>query len=190
MLNPTKKYRSIPALVARDLIYACFFCGDRFVEGDKYLDRTYHHLDKNIKNDELWNLVLAHNICNIKVENYIEWQVISQDKMLWNINHQPTVEQVKMATDSLMRDGVGIMIELNVHHMKICEEYLKEKLAVEPFLRFSDVQASCTFLCREETGHGSLQSTRNYLLVLCAEEATYERVKLSGVTIIRKRAGK
>jgi len=190
LLNSNKKYRSIPALVARDLIYACFFCGDRFVEGDKYLGRTHHHLDKNLKNDQLWNLVLAHNICNIRVENYIEWQVISQDKILWNMNHHPTVEQIKMATDSLMRDGVGIMIELNVIHTKICEEYLKEKLAVEPFLRYSDVQASCSHFCRKETGHGSMQAIRNYLIILCAEEADYERVKLSGITIIRKRAGK
>ena len=179
----------IPKLSARDGGYVCFFCGDRFIEGDVYFGRTQHHLNENRDIDELYNKVLAHNICNIHASKNIEWLVISQDKLKWNIEHPPTFEQIKMAEESLLRDGVGIMIDLNVIHSKICEEIIKEKLSVEPLWKYTDCLVECVWQCKQKTGHGSLQSIRNYVDVLCAENAPYEKVKIDGVTIIRKKAG-
>jgi len=184
-----QKLKDVPKLYARDRFYGCFFCGDRFVEGDQYFGRTEHHLNGNPKIDELWNKVLCHNICNIKAENYIEWKVISHDKLLWNLKHDPTLEEIKMAEESLLRDGIGIMIELNVIHSKICLEVVLEKLKVEPFWKFIDAISECTFKSKEKTGHGSVQSIRNYLNVLCAESGLFEKVKLDGITVIRKKSG-
>jgi len=185
-----QKLKDIPVFVARDKTYTCFFCGDQFVEGDDYFGRSEHHLDGNTNNDEFWNRVLCHVICNIRVENYIEWQVISHDKLAWNLKHvEPTFEQIKMAKDSLVRDGVTIMIELNVIHTKISEETIIAKLKREPFWKRSDAVAECTLQCRKATGHGSQQATRNYLAVLCAESGSFKVEELDGVDVIMKRSG-
>lgn len=197
MKSYKQKLKDIPVFVARDPKslrdksgYCCFLCGDHFVDGDHYLGRTEHHLDGNTKNDEYWNRILVHNICNIRCENFIEWQVISRDIMNWNIKQQqPTTEQIKMATDSLLRDGVSIMIALNVQHSKICEETIIERMKVEPFWKRIDAIAECTLRCRDKTGHGSMQSIRNYITVLCAESGSFKIEELDGVDVIMKRTG-
>jgi len=73
-------------------------------------------------------------------------------------------------------DEPTLSTEIQINQMcgKIIEDYISQIIEVEGKIDKKDALYSATYLCKKQTGHGSVNGTRNHLDVLTSLEAPYE----------------
>ncbi len=132
----------------------CIYCPNKIDPNDCDID----HLDNNPKNNEKWNLVLCHHKCNCEKRNNTDFDLIAQEKIKLN---QSQIFIPKLEDNSPIEASTEIQI--NINSRLIAERYITEQIQIQSSLLYQDVLNSITFLCNKKTGHGSQQSTRNYI---------------------------
>ncbi len=148
-------------------------------------DCEIEHLDNNPSNNENWNLALSCHAHNCQKKNNADFQIISQEKIKQN-KSQIFIQKLE---DHSPREA-STEIQININSRQIAEQFLSERVRTDGSLEFQDALNSITFKCTEKTGHGSQQSTRNYIDSLTCSIAPFMISKNDeGKKIIVERQG-
>lgn len=193
-LTPRLKGLRTPFILLRDYDGqepTCIFCEQRFMQGSTKWMKTWEHLDGETSNEELWNLAWAHKYCNNRKNGSIEFTVIADDKIIENKKWESEFDFEGFARERERENKTDEQteIDLNVAHRQIVSEFLAEKVSTESTWEFNDAINCITLRCETNTGHGSKQSVRNYLDVQCCSEGKYQKEKINGKTVLKRRTG-
>ena len=196
-LTVYQKNRFTEPLLARDYQDQkpfCFYCDKEFTIEEPSI---WEHLNGDEHDNRFDNLVWAHQHCNVKKSFNFDWQIRAIDKLKENVrtNFLREYERDKKSAKLADTDTQTTTkeIDINIVHNKIAQEYLIERLGTnenpgpETELDFADSLNCITYMCLQKTGNGSNQAIRNYLDVLTCSIASFEKVKVDGRTVIRRR---
>lgn len=169
----------------------CCYCGQRFLEGNAKWKRTWEHLDNKEENEDLWNLAWAHDYCNEKKRYDADLQILAKEIIKKNKAWEETSDfESARERERENKTDEQTEIDLNVAHRQIVSEFLAEKIHNESSTwEFNDAINCITLRCETKTGHGSKQSVRNYLDVQCCTEGKYQKEKINGKTVLKRRTG-
>jgi len=143
------------------------------------------HLDDNQFNNEHWNTVNSHHQCNCEKRTNFDYKIIAQEKIKQN-KSQIFIQKLE---DHSPREA-STEIQININSRQIAEQFITERVQADGHLDHGDALNSITFKCQEQTGHGSQQSTRNYIASLTCSIAPFMIIKNDeGKKIIVKRTG-
>lgn len=166
----------------------CMECGGSFDEDgiDPDLKLEWDHLNANPAINELWNLQLIHAYCN-RARSYMlrrrtpaamRYQKRNAARMAANKAWQASFpfekyfQQQRLEHFGTSEDGLFIDVStLLEHHVKaVLEEYLSETGREFPIRELAAIVAD---RCQAASGHGSIQSARNHLLIRASPEGKY-----------------
>ena len=161
-----KKY--FPILIERDGGFSCFYC-DIILNYSSFI---YEHLNNDRSDNRIENIVLGCQSCNNKKPS---------DKTM----QEKAIQKLKQNEESnFMRERkyedlgeVSAEIEMNTKNFDIVEEYIIHEVDLRGVLDYTTALNSCTYICKQKTGHGSQQSVRNYISSLTSEEAPFVVVR-------------
>jgi hypothetical protein len=81
------------------------------------------------------------------------------------------------STNQTKTTQVSKEIDINKKNFEITEKYITSEIESHKFILYKDALSSSAMLCKKETGHGSLQSVRNYILMLTSKVGEFEITK-------------
>ena len=163
LMTDSQKILKRDLLIQRDGLN-CLYCKSQIDPNDCDID----HLDNNPKNNENWNLVLCHHKCNCEKRNNIDLQLLANEKIKLN---QSQIFIPKLEDNSPIEASTEIQI--NINSFQIAERYITEQVQSNGSLEEIDAINCITFLCKKKTGHGSNQSSRNYIKTLTCSLAPF-----------------
>jgi len=172
LLTETQKIQTSQNLLLRDG-NRCIFVNHELDPRDSEIE----HLDNNPNNNKFSNLALSCHLHNCEKRNSADFQIIAREKTKQNesltlINKTEDKTPVEASTE----------IQININSRNIAKQFLTERIITDKSIEYLEALNCITFKCNEITGHGSQQSTRNYLDTLtCA---------LSSFMIIKNEKGK
>jgi len=141
----------------------CLYCENPV--GEKFI---IEHLNNNPNDTRIVNKVLAHQSCNKKKQDYLDYQIKAQEKLKFNEAN----EFVCPIPDNTPAEA-STEIKINQQCRDIITKYISETINVDQKIEWDDALFSSTYLCTKETGHGSVNSTRNHLMALTSQAAPY-----------------
>lgn len=157
----------------------CLFCKEQFVPNpaNDLMSITYEHLDKDVFNNEEWNLALAHKRCNNEKKWNSDYQIIAKDQLELNRKSLDSLSVSKQRPDE--PKPTSKEIDINIATFNLAEAYLRERLKVKamPALDFNDTMYSIFYLLKETTGHGSSETVKRTLLGFTSTAGPYDRIK-------------
>lgn len=152
-LSYKRKLDLLPFLIERDGGFLCWYC--KITLKDYYI---YEHLNNNREDNRSENLVFACQSCNIKKINDIDMRLRAAEKLKEN-EDENFVREIKIEE----KQNPTTEIDINMSNYNITKQHLTEVIGTDDSVPFSNALNSCTFLCKEKTGHGSQQAIRNYI---------------------------
>lgn len=157
----------------------CIFCKEEFtnIPANKEMSITYEHLDKDVFNNEEWNLALAHKKCNDDKKWNPDYQIIAKELLEQNKRTLDSLSVCKQRPDE--PKPTSKEIDINVATFNLADAYLIERLKVQnkPALDFNDTMYSIFYLLKETTGHGSSETVKRTLLGFTSTAGPYDKVK-------------
>lgn len=157
----------------------CLFCKLDFVPNpaNDLMSITYEHLDKDVFNNEEWNLALAHKKCNNEKKWNSDYQIIAKDQLELNRKTLDSLSVCKQRPDE--PKPTSKEIDINVATFNLAEEYLRERLKIQnkPALDFNDTMYSIFYLLKETTGHGSSETVKRTLLGFTSTAGPYDKIQ-------------
>ena len=81
------------------------------------------------------------------------------------------------STNQTKSPQISQEIDINKRNFEITEKYIKSEVESHKSILYKDALDSSAMLCKRETDHGSLQSVRNYILMLTSKVGEFEIVK-------------
>ena len=181
-LTQTTKIKYLSQLIERDG-FVCYQCGKTLGKNDY----VYEHLDDNRLHNNIENLALAHQSCNIKKANDFDMKFKAKEKLRQN---EEMCLSERKAGEISGNDQYSSEISINSTNYSISEQYLTEHVQTDGSILYSDALNSIAYLCKKQTGHGSEQAVRRYLNQLTCQEAPFMIKKNDeGKRVILKRIG-
>jgi len=179
----TERKKLVSLIINRDG-YSCYLCSIEFKDPKEV---RLEHLENGmpLKND-LDNLALAHQSCNIKKANDIDAYIdIIEAKQESN----KTAIYVRERKPS--KKSASSEIEISNACYSITEKYLIDEILAYGWIDYTEALPSIVYLCKKRTGHGSNVQIRNHLSTLTSKEAPFMIEKITiekkKKKIIRKR---
>jgi len=162
LITESQKISKKPILVQRDELN-CLYCSDEIDPNNCDID----HLDNNPYNNENWNLVLCHHKCNCAKKTNSDFAIIAQDKIKLNKS------QIFVPLEDNSPQEASTEIQININSSQIAERFITERVKIDGSLEVIDAINCITFQCKKNTGHGSNQSSRNYINTLTCSIANF-----------------
>jgi len=166
-LTEVLKRKYLPALIQRDDGFNCFYCKDHLT--GEYI---YEHLNDNRQDNRVDNLVTAHQSCNIKKIDSLEYQLMAQEKLMQNEE-----AGLKYSEDETAHENNSSEIEINKALYRFAEQYIIERIVVDVNISYDDTLSELTYLAQERFGHGSESTFRKYLKSLTCKVSKWQVVK-------------
>jgi len=163
ILTDTEKILKKDLLIQRDGLN-CLYCPDKIDPNNCDID----HMNNQPLQNELWNLHLTHHKCNCDKRKNTDLQILANEKIRLN---QSQIFVPKLEDNTPQEASTEIQI--NINSSKIAERYITEEIQINGFALFDDSINCITFLCKKNTGHGSNQSSRNYIKTLTCSIAPF-----------------
>jgi len=166
-LTQSLKQKKLPIIIKRDKGFSCLYCSDPLKD-----DYIFEHLNGNRKDNRTENIVLAHQKCNIKKIDNIEYQLIADQKLEQN-------EEMGLSylEDETAHENNSSEIEINKALYNFTKQYITEKIVTDVNVSFDDTIAELPYLTQERFGHGSEQSVRRYIKQLTCKASEWQLVK-------------
>ena len=166
-LTSTIKKDNLPKLIRRDDGFTCLYCL-KYLNGDYVFD----HLDDNRFHNEIENLALSCQSCNVKKANSIELKIIAQEKR--KKNEEMALNYMEDATAS---ENLPSEIEINKALYNFTKQYIYERVNTDGSIPCADALNEIVYLCQEKFGHGSEQTVRRYINQLTCGVADYQVIR-------------
>jgi len=165
-LTTALKQKDLPILIQRDG-FVCLYCSDPL--GRDYI---FDHLDDNRFHNDIENLALAHQSCNIKKASNYDLKIIAQEKIKQN-EEMP----VKFIEDRTATENLPSEIEINKTLYNFTKKYIYERVNTDGSIPYADALNETVYLCQEKFGHGSEQTIRRYINQLTCGVAEFQIIK-------------
>lgn len=160
--------------------------GSRCLFVDHELDPNncdIEHLDNNPANNKRWNLALSCHKHNCEKKNNTDFQIIAKEKIDKNKS------QIFIIEDKTPNEA-STEIQININSRQIAEQFITERITIDGAIEYQEALNCITFKCNKNTGHGSQQSTRNYIDSLTCSISSFMISKNDqGKKIILARSG-
>jgi len=166
-LTVAKKEKYLPQIMARDGGFVCFYCKQKL----SMKNMSFDHLDNNRTHNNIENIVICHQSCNIKKINYAEYQSMAKDKL--KLNEEEFSVRVKNTHKNTHHDYTS-EIGINIGTYDLVESYLKNEITTDGHVSFNDALYSIVYLCKQKIGHGSEPAVRRHLNTLTSSVAPYK----------------
>ena len=156
-LTHSRKMKYFPIIVERDG-YRCFYCHDEFPDNHP---AEYDHLNDDLNDSRVENLILCHHECNNKKKNSYDWQILARDKLIQN-------EKTVLASERILAD-TGIIEELTSSQSisqslrPIALQWLEEHTLIDGSILLQDAVPAIVNLCQKQIGWGSQAAIRRYI---------------------------
>ena len=182
-LTTWQKNNLEPYILNRDGMN-CFYCDTPFSLEIKELRRTFDHLDNNPAHNDKENLVLCHFKCNQLKKYYIDYQLKAQDKIRMNTSGFDALS-VSVSRDREPKP-TSKEIDINMAFYKITKDFINERILHngKDALEFNDTIESVAYLMKESTNHGSTETAKRYIKMLCSSVAPYALIDQGGIWYI------
>jgi len=169
-LTVSKKQKYFPQIIERDGGFKCFYCRQAL----SMKTVSFDHLDDNRTHNNIENLVLCHQKCNIKKITSIDFQIMAKDKI--RHNEEEFSVRVKNHHKNTHHDYTS-EIGINIGTYDIVEKYLKDETEIDGHASFNDALYSIVYLCKQKIGHGSEPAVRRHLNTLTSSVAPYQIIR-------------
>jgi len=165
-LSHKLKLLYLPFLIKLDGA-CCFYC-----KIELFINKMiFEHLNGDRSDNRRQNIVIACQSCNIKKITDSDLQIIAKEKLKENEDRNFLSER-DFVEDKEPQTG-NTEIDISVSSYNIVEKYITEVIQTDGSILKSKAINSGAYLCKKQTGHGSKQSTRNYIDILTSEEALF-----------------
>jgi len=165
-LTTSLKQKFLPALIQRDG-FKCHYC-----ETALESSYVYDHLDDNRFHNQIENIVLSCQSCNIKKASNFDLKLIAQEKRKRNEEMA-----IKFVEDKTAGENLPSEIEINKTLYSFAKQYLSERVNTDGSLPYTDALNEIVYLCQEKFGHGSEQTVRRYINQLTCGVADYQVIR-------------
>lgn len=165
-LTTSLKQKYLPALIQRDS-FKCHYCQTPLES-----NYVYDHLDDNRFHNEIENLVLSCQSCNIKKASSFDLKLLAQEKKKRNEEMA-----VKFIEDKTASENFPSEIEINKTLYNFTKQYIYERVNTDGSIPYSDALNEIVYLCQEKFGHGSEQTTRRYVNQLTCGVAEHQVIR-------------
>jgi len=165
-LTTSLKQKYLPALIQRDG-FKCHYCQTALESS-----YVYDHLDDNRFHNQIENIVLSCQSCNIKKSTHFDLKIIAQQKLRANEEMA-----VKFAEDRTAGENLPSEIEINKTLYSFTKQYITERVNTDGSLPYTDALNEIVYLCQEKFGHGSEQTVRRYINQLTCGVADYQVIR-------------
>lgn len=173
-LTESQKVKYIDILFDRDDGFHCYYCACKL----SYKTSVFEHLNNNPEDNRIDNLVLSCQSCNIRKIDDKDMIDKAERKLDQNENGIFVGERkYEDSTNQIEATQVSQEININKKNFEITEKYITSEVESHKYILYKDALDSSAMLCKRETGHGSLQSVRNYILMLTSKVGTFEIAK-------------
>jgi len=166
-LTQSTKEKYLLTIIQRDGGFNCFYCKEALTT-----EYIFEHLNSNRNDNKIENIVLAHQSCNIKKINCLEYQLISENKIQENEE-----AGLKYLEDGTAHENNSSEIEINKALYSFTNQYLSERIAAETNISYDDTLTELTYLAQERFGHGSEPTFRKYLKSLTCKVSQLQVVR-------------
>ena len=156
-LTHTRKMKYFPIIVQRDS-YKCFYCHGELTDNHP---AEYDHLNDDLNDSRVENLVLCHHECNNKKKNSYDMQILAGDKLIQN-------EKTVLASERKLAD-TGRIEELTSSQSisqslrPIALQWLEEHTIIDGSILLKDAVPAIVNLCQKQIGWGSQAAIRRYI---------------------------
>ena len=166
-LRPKKKQELLPKLIELQGGFTCFYCKEHLGAND-YI---YEHLDGDRQHNDIGNIRLAHQRCNIKKIHSPEYQVIARDEL------ERESEKCLRERKNEDSEHYTTEIEISIQCRNYTKKFLDEHITTDGSILYSDALWSIVNDLNEKYNHGSEQAVRRYLNALCSMTGKYMIIK-------------
>lgn len=197
-LSQKQKRTWRPRLIAH-YGHVCYYCKGQFLEVihtmqgmANPLSEEWDHLNNREYDNRVENLVLAHKVCNSKKKYNERMREDAMTQLRDNEIHgisefnQVEVSQDPKELEDEKNREYNEEIYANTEFAKITQEYVAEKLKTVERIPYKTTIDSITYLAFEKVGHGSQNSIRRIMDMLCSEEGIYYKYRDGGKQWISK----
>jgi len=160
-LRPKKKQEYLPQLIEIQGGFVCLYCKEALGANDW----IYEHLDGDRQHNDLGNIRLAHQKCNIKKINSPEYQIIAKNEL--EKESEKCLKERKNYDDNSL-EHYSSEIEINVKCRNYTKRFLEEHIATDDSILYNDALWGIVNDLNEKYDHGSEQAVRRYLNALCS----------------------
>jgi len=169
----TKRIQTIllPFIIQRDQDFICWYCKKPLF----FFKYIWEHLNDTRTDNRIENLILACSSCNKKKIHDPEMKKMALEKLNQNENSAYLRER-KHLIDELTKEA-SPEIEINIACTDITKQFITEKVEADGFILKSEALYCSVYSCREKTGHGSVQSCREYIKILTCEVAPFKIIR-------------
>ena len=191
-LSTARKNQLRPHLLTKQK-NTCLFCNKEFETlpaNDNY-SITFEHLNKDVFENNIWNLALVHKDCNNAKKWNIDYQIIAKEQLDLNLK---SVDSMSVSTTPTREPKpTSKEIDINVATFNLTEEYLRERLDVKGMdaLDLNDTIYSIFYLLKQTSGHGSSETVKRTIFGFTSTAGPYDKQEdQNGNWIITKKVKK
>ena len=170
-LSITLKINYLPRLIKRDSAFKCFYC-QKLLELNHFI---YEHLNDNRFDNRIENIVLACQSCNNRKTNDPEMKEKALQKL--KENESGNCKREKISENEDFSDEMPTEMKVGKKNLKITHQHINKQITTDGFISESDAIYSSAYRCIEETGHGSVQCSRNYVKILTSGAGPFKIVR-------------
>ena len=174
-LSHSQKITCFEIIRKRDGGIHCLYC--KTLLTDKTL--IFEHLNDERSDNRVDNLAFACQSCNIKKYYDEHLDFLAGAKLESNEKRFYVREKIleKLEDTEIECKSASKEIEINEKNYDIAKKYLYDQLFNRVDILFTNTLHSIVYLCKENTGHGSHPSVRNYLATLTSSESPFEIIR-------------
>lgn len=155
-LSYSLKQKYYPLLIIRDG-YKCFYCKGDFSEVHL---AEYDHLNNDVTDNRLENLVFCHRECNNKKKYSSDMQIMAHEKLLQN-------ERAVFVGERKDEDQELSEQEISKINRNITKTFLLEHTSNDEGILLSDTVNAIVDICNKNNGTGSQSAVNRYIDALC-----------------------
>lgn len=172
-LSIALKIRYLPQLVKLDGGFKCFYC-QKLLELNHFI---YEHLNDNRLDNRIENIVLACQSCNNRKTNDLDMKALAMQKLEENENRSSNCKREKNYENENFTDEMPTEMKVGKKNLKITRQHINKQITTDGFISESDAIYSSAYRCIDETGHGSVQCSRNYVKILTSSAGPFKIVR-------------
>lgn len=169
-LTQRKKNGYLPQLIEMQDGFNCYLCKEP-LHGNDWI---YEHLDNDKQHNDIGNIRLAHQSCNIAKINNSDYQIIARNEL--------EKESEKCLRGREKEDNEGLErysseIAINIQCRNYTKKFVTEHVLTDGRILFNDALWGIVNDLNEKYNHGSEQAVRRYLNALCSITGKFMIVK-------------
>jgi len=178
-LRPKQKQEYLPRLIELQGGFRCFYCHEELgTQGKTWI---YEHLDDDRQHNDIENIRIAHQSCNVAKQDNIEYRLMARKEL--------EIVSEKCLRERILedKDGISSEIEINIQGRNYTKRFITEHVTTDGDIDYNDALWGIVNDLNEKYNHGSEQAVRRYLNALCSITGKFMIIRVKGRRVIVRR---